>query len=243
MTGSKITGSRPAAASSSVVSAYRKVKARPPATATTGRVSPLPVAAREARSGPTGTRRAGEPGTRSTAPGSGRRARRSDRPTGPARPSASGRSAAGTRPRCRDGASMPASRGSTPRTGIPVASRAATTSSEWRTDPALFKITPEMRVSGSKVCRPCTQAAAVRDTWEMSSTSTTGAAITRATCAVEAQPSAPMRPSKSPITPSTTATSAGVGTAQPCSSSGTSWSSPHRNGSRLRPGRPVARAW
>ena len=35
--GSKVTGSRPAACSSSSVSAYRKVKAGPPATATTGR--------------------------------------------------------------------------------------------------------------------------------------------------------------------------------------------------------------
>ena len=64
---------------------------------------------------------------------------------------AAARSAAGTRPRWRDGASIPASRGSTPSTGSPVASMALVISSEWRREPALFKITPaqlDLRIEG-----------------------------------------------------------------------------------------------
>ena len=137
---------------------------------------------------------------------------------------------------------MPASRGNTPSTGRPVASIAATISSACRAEPALFKITPLSRTAGSKVCRPCTMAAAVRETWEMSSTKITGAPIKVATWAVEANPSPPICPSNRPITPSITATSAAVGVCAPCSSSGAICSGWHRCGSRLRPGRPVARA-
>ena len=138
---------------------------------------------------------------------------------------------------------MPASRGSTPSTGSPVASSADTTSAACRGEPALLRITPLSRTSGSKVCSPCTSAAAVRETWPMSSTSTIGVRVRVATWAVEANPSPPIWPSNSPITPSTTATSAGSGVAAPCRSSGTIWSGRQRCGSRLRPGRPVARAW
>ena len=94
-------------------------------------------------------------------------------------------------------------------------------SSAWRTEPALFKITPLSWTCGSKVLRPCTIAAAVRETCEMSSTKITGAEIRPATCAVEANPSPPICPSNRPITPSTTAMSAGCGVIAPCSSSGT----------------------
>jgi hypothetical protein len=74
-------------------------------------------------------------------------------------------------------------------------------------------------------------------------TSTTGAPTSPATWAVEAYPLPPIWPSNSPITPSITATSAGVGVTAPCISSGTIWPSAHRCGSRLRPGRPVASVW
>ena len=95
--------------------------------------------------------RLGRPGrgrrTRSAAPRSARRARRPARPAARSRAAASARSAAGTRPRCRLGASMPASRGRTPSTGSPVASIAATISSACRGEPALFRITPLSRSS------------------------------------------------------------------------------------------------
>jgi hypothetical protein len=93
---------------------------------------------------------------------------------------------------------------------------------------------------------------------EASMTSATGAASSRATCAVEAKsppvpPSVvfsravlsrarPALPSNRPITPSMTAMSAGTGVVAPCRNMGTTWSSPVSQGSRLRPGRPAARA-
>ena len=111
---------------------------------------------------------------------------------------------------------MPASRGSTPSTGSPVASSAETTSAACRALPALFRITPLIRTLGSKVCSPCTMAAAVRETWLMSRTRITGASTSVARWAVEAKPSPPIWPSNRPITPSRTAMSAGLGVLAPC---------------------------
>ncbi len=75
-----------------------------------------------------------------------------------------------------------------------------------------------------------------------STTSTTGAPSSAATCAVDPDaglaPDGPIRPSNSPITPSTTAMSA---PAAPCAYSGPIRFSPTNTGSRLRPGRPAAR--
>ena len=133
------------------------------------------------------------------------------RPAGPARPPPRRRSAAGTSPRCRDGATMPASRRSTPSTGMPVASRRATTSSACRCGAGLVQDhagDPGVRVEGApgraRPRRPSGTPGRCRRP------ARPGAAISRATCAVEAKPSPPSRPSYRPITPSTTATSAGA---------------------------------
>jgi len=75
---------------------------------------------------------------------------------------------------------------------------------------------------------------------DASTTSTTGARSSLATCAVEASSPRPDAPSNSPITPSTTATSA---PAPPWRASGAISSGPERNASRFRPGRPAASAW
>ena len=111
-----------------------------------------------------------------------------------------------------------------------------------------MKITPAMRVRGSNVAKPWTSAATDDPTPDASTTSTTGAASNRATCAVDAKSPptgdpGPLAPSKSPITPSITATSAGFGVVAPCRNSVAMRSSPTSHGSRLRPGRPAARAW
>ena len=90
---------------------------------------------------------------------------------------------------------MPSSRCSTPSTGSPVDSSARHTSSAWRCEPALFRMTPTTRTVGSKATMPCTTAAIERDACEMSTTSTTGLRVTVATCAVEANPSPPICPS------------------------------------------------
>ena len=77
-----------------------------------------------------------------------------------------------------------------------------------------------------------------------STTNSTGAPSRPATCAVD--PAAgdatagPMRPSKRPITPSTTAMSA---PRAPWAYNGPMRSSPTNTGSRLRPGRPAASEW
>ena len=101
-------------------------------------------------------------------------------------------------------------------------------------------MTPASRTRVSYEANPSTVAATLRDAAEASTTRTTGASISRATCAVEAYPSVPKAPSKRPITPSMTAMSAPE---EPWRSNGISLSSPCRNGSRLRAGRPVASAW
>lgn len=81
---------------------------------------------------------------------------------------------------------MPASRGSTPRTGTPVASSADQTSRMCRPDAALLSTTPATWTPGSKVARPWTIAAAVRVMWLTSRASTTGVRVRVATCAVDA---------------------------------------------------------
>ncbi len=112
----------------------------------------------------------------------------------------------------------------------------------------MLKMTPPMRVRGSKVAKPCKRAAAEAAIPPASTTSTIGAPSSRATCAVEAKVP-PSRtepsdaPSNKPITPSMTAMSAGTGVRAPCANIGATWSSPTSQGSRLRPGRPAASAW
>ena len=132
--------------------------------------------------------------------------------------------------------------GIAPSSGSPTLASAAATSDTidgW----ARFTMTPATSIAGSNVASPCATAASVREACPASITNTTGAEIRPATWAVEPKPSAPRRPSNSPITPSTTATSAIVGVSKPWRSSGTMSSGPHRCGSRLRPGLPVASAW
>ncbi len=109
-----------------------------------------------------------------------------------------------------------------------------------RSDPTLFRITPPSRTCGSNEAKPCTSAATDRDCDDASTTSTTGARSSFATCAVDASSPRPAAPSYNPITPSTRARSH---PAAPCANSGATSSGPHMNASRLRPGRPVASAW
>ncbi|GAA3307006.1 hypothetical protein GCM10020295_64740 [Streptomyces cinereospinus] len=104
----------------------------------------------------------------------------------------------------------------------------------------MFRITPPIRTRGSHDTNPCTSAATDRDCDEASTTSTTGARSTLATCAVEASSPSPAAPSYSPMTPSTTAMSQ---PRAPCANSGPTSSGPHRYASRFRPARPVASAW
>ena len=104
----------------------------------------------------------------------------------------------------------------------------------------MFRITPPIRTSGSQDAKPCTSAATDRDCDDASTTSTTGARSSFATCAVDASSPCPAAPSYSPITPSTTAMSH---PRAPCANSGATSSGPHRYASRFRPTRPVASAW
>ena len=93
---------------------------------------------------------------------------------------------------------------------------AARSTASCRSLPTRLSTTPTTRTAGSNERKPCSSAATLRDCPRQSTTSTTGAPSSPATCAVEPCPSA-RRPSKSPITPSTTATSA---PAAPCRNSG-----------------------
>jgi WS/DGAT/MGAT family acyltransferase len=130
-------------------------------------------------------------------------------------------------------------RGSAPSTGNPTSTTAARSTSSCRGLPTRLRTTPATRTAGSKERNPCSSAARLRDCPRTSTTSTTGAPSSPATCAVDPAPSC-SRPSNRPITPSTTAISA---PAAPCRASGRIRSSPTSTGSRLRPGRPVASAW
>jgi len=150
------------------------------------------------------------------------------------------RSETGTRPRWRSGAAIRSSRRSAPSTGTPSGSTASRRICSWTSEPIRLKITPATSSSGSKLRKPWTIAAAERAIAEPSTTSTTGARSSFATCAVEASSPRPVAPSNSPITPSITATSA---SAAPWRKSGAISSAPARNASRLRPGRPDASAW
>lgn len=150
------------------------------------------------------------------------------------------RSATGTSPRWREGVATCGARRSTPRTGSPDSSNASRSSASCRSEATLFRITPPIRTSGSQEANPCTRAATERDCEEASTTSTTGARSSFATCAVDASSPWPEAPSYSPITPSTTARSH---PADPCANSGAIRSVPHMYASRLRPGRPVASEW
>ena len=151
------------------------------------------------------------------------------------------RSTAGISPRWRDGVATAAERRSAPSTGTPEpSSRASRSSCSCRSEATRLRITPASRTRGSQDAKPCTSAATERDCEEPSTTSTTGARSSLATCAVEASSPRPEAPSNRPMTPSTTATSA---PAAPCRNSGAIRSGPHMKASRLRPGRPAASAW
>ncbi len=104
----------------------------------------------------------------------------------------------------------------------------------------LLRITPPIRTSGSQDANPCTSAATDRDCDDASTTSTTGALSSFATCAVDASSPWSAAPSYRPMTPSTTARSQ---PRDPCRKSGATSPVPHMYASRLRPGRPVASAW
>jgi hypothetical protein len=69
-------------------------------------------------------------------------------------------------------------------------------------------MTPATSSSGSKVSKPWTTAAMLRDDAPASTTSSTGAASHFAICAVDPSSLVPSTPSKHPIIPSITATSA-----------------------------------
>ncbi len=158
-----------------------------------------------------------------------------------ARRASAERSTAGISPRCREGVATAAERRTEPSTGTPEpSSRAWRSSSSCRSEATRLRITPASRTSGSQEAKPCTSAATDRDCEEASTTSTTGARSSFDTCAVDASSPRPDAPSNSPITPSTTATSA---PAAPCRKSGAIRSGPHMKASRLRPGRPAARPW
>jgi hypothetical protein len=73
-----------------------------------------------------------------------------------------------------------------PSTNTPVPSSARTTSSAWRVEPTLLRMTPATRTDVSNVTMPCTSAAMERDADDTSTTSTTGLCVARATWAVEA---------------------------------------------------------
>ena len=117
---------------------------------------------------------------------------------------------------------------------------ASSTRRPWPSLPARFTITPATRSAGSKVSKPRTTAAALRAWAQASSTSTTGAPSHFATCAVDPSSLVGSKPSKQPMTPSTTTTSAPV--ACPATHASTR-SRPHIQPSRLYDGRPLARAW
>lgn len=135
------------------------------------------------------------------------------------------RSATGTSPRCRDGVSTWATRRSTPSTGTPADSSASRNNSSCRSEATLFRITPPIRTCGSQEANPCTSAATDRDCDEASTTRTTGARRSFATCAVEASSPSPAAPSNIPITPSITAMSHPCA---PCANNGPTRSGPHR---------------
>jgi hypothetical protein len=121
--------------------------------------------------------------------------------------SRSGCSAAQTRPRWRLGSGCPSSRGIAPSTGTPVsAASARRITSSCRAVPTRFRTTP---ASGSWVegAAPEHQGAAVRVSLAAFTTSTTGAPMSLASCAVECVPRA-SAPSKRPRLPSTSARSA-----------------------------------
>ena len=135
---------------------------------------------------------------------------------------------------------MAASRGSTPRIGSPIPSRADSTSSRCLGEATLLMITPAKFRAGSYWVRPSATAATEREVWEASKHSTIGASTSAATCAVDPNPWVPSCPSNRPITPSITEISA---PRAPWASRGATRRSPTRNGSRLRPTRPEASAW
>jgi len=122
---------------------------------------------------------------------------------------------------------------------MPIAAMAPRRISSCRAEPTRFKITAARRTAGSNDANPDTRAATDRPCAEASTTSTTGAPSSPATCAVDPSAVAP-RPSNSPMTPSMTAMSA---PAAPRENSGAIVPAPHSTGSRFRAGRPVASAW
>src|SRR5690606_39389843 len=96
------------------------------------------------------------------------------------------RSAAGTSPRWREGEDEEAARGTTPSTGNRTD---RSTSATFGDEPARLRITPTTSIEGSYAAIPATTAPIDLDIRAMSTTSTTGLLVSRATWAVEAKPS------------------------------------------------------
>ena len=208
--GSKATTRAPAAARSSACSVYPNVKAAPPAMATTGGGASkggTTAAGSQAGAARSGARRA--------------RVSRASRSQEAAIRSPSWviawaatavRSAAGIRPRWRDGVVIASVRLIAPRTAIPDSVSACLSSRSCRSDPTRFKITPATSIRWSKAAKPAARAATERPVLAASMTSSTGAPSSRATCAVEPKPGSwpgtvtGSAPSNRPITPSMTAT-------------------------------------
>ncbi len=200
--GSKVTTSAPAAVSSSACSAYENVNAGPPATATTGRpygAAPLPGLCPGPRASNAGDHGSPDSGgaVRASAISASRSqpARTCSASAATAASASACRSATGTSPRWREGVATCGARRRTPSTGIPASSRASRSITSCRSEPTLFRITPPSRTCGSKDAKPCTSAATDRDCEDASTTSTTGARSSFATCAVDASSPRPAAPS------------------------------------------------
>ncbi|GAA3108459.1 hypothetical protein GCM10020254_63060 [Streptomyces goshikiensis] len=180
------------------------MKAAPPATAITGRPPGLRPGSRASNAGEAEIAGSGDQASQASGGAVRARASRASR-SQPARTwsaraatedtASARRSATGTSPRCRDGAATCGARRRTPRTGIPASSSASRSIASCRSEPTLFKITPPSRTWGSKEAKPCTSAATDRDCDEASTTSTTGARSSFATCAVDASSPRPAAPS------------------------------------------------
>ena len=117
-------------------------------------------------------------------------------------------SAAGSRPRWREGRSRDACWGSTPNSGTSIAARASASKARWRSLPTRLRTTPASSTRGGPWSRnPRTSAAREPACREASTTSTTGRSSRTASSAELPAVLGP-RPSNSPITPSTRARSA-----------------------------------
>ncbi len=238
--GSNSTTSAPAARNNSACSAYAKLNALPAAIAMVAWPAGAPPMAVTGSQGASPTLLPAAASTASTSTWRAINAVIASTASRARRPY----STAVTRPRYRVGSSSSALRGMAPTTGTPACSHACRKTCSWRALPTRLRMTPAMRVLESNVEKPCSSAAMLWLWPRASTTRITGVPNRFATCALEpvAGPATAcsIRPSKRPITPSTTAMSAPCA---PCAYSGPMSRSPTNTGSKLRPGRPAARAW